>query len=168
MPSRRTFVAATLAGTAVSTLSADSALQSSGKVVARRRRILVFDVNETMLDITALEPHFARAFGNGQVQREWFSTLLFYSNVVTQAGPYADFSALAGAVLDMVAETRGVRLPSEDRNRVLAGTRSLPAHADVRPAPCARAVAQGRLPSGDADELRTGRRRTAVEERRTR
>lgn len=134
MPSRRTFVAATLAGTAVSTLSADSALQPSGNVVGRRRRILVFDVNETMLDITALEPHFARAFGDGQVLREWFSTLLFYSNVVTQAGPYADFSAVAGAVLDMVAETRGVRLPSEDRNRVLAGTRSLPAHADVRPA----------------------------------
>jgi hypothetical protein len=108
MPSRRTFVAATLAGTAVSTLSADSAFQSSGQVVARRRRILVFDVNETMLDITALEPHFARAFGNGQVLREWFSTLLLYSNVVTLAGPYTDFSALAGAVLDMVADTRGV------------------------------------------------------------
>lgn len=134
MPSRRSFVAATLAGAALSALPAGGASQSSGQGTARRRRVLVFDVNETMLDITALEPHFARAFGESQVLREWFSTLLLYSNVVTLAGPYADFGTVAGAALDMVAEARGVRLASEDRNRILAGTRSLPAHQDVRPA----------------------------------
>ena len=134
MPSRRTFVAATLAGAALSALPASGASQPSSQGTVRRRRILVFDVNETMLDITALEPHFARSFGDGQILREWFSTLLLYSNVVTLAGPYADFSAVGGAALDMVAEARGVRLAAEDRNRILAGTRSLPAHPDVRPA----------------------------------
>lgn len=136
MPSRRTFVAGALAGTALSAFHADTdtAAQQRSGVAARRRRILVFDVNETMLDINALEPHFARAFGDGQVLREWFSTLLLYSNVATLAGPYSDFGTIAGAVLSMVAESRGVRLSSEDRDRILAGTRSLPAHPDVRPA----------------------------------
>jgi FMN phosphatase YigB (HAD superfamily) len=27
-------------------------------------RIIVFDVNETLLDVDALKPHFARAFGD--------------------------------------------------------------------------------------------------------
>lgn len=133
MPSRRAFVAATLAGAAFSALPASATAQTRGQNPAKHRRILVFDVNETMLDINALEPHFTRAFGDGQVLREWFSTLLLYSNVATLAGPYADFGAIAGAALSMVADARGVRLATEDRDRILAGTRSLPAHPDVRP-----------------------------------
>ena len=57
-----------------------------------------------MLDIHALEPHFARAFGDGRILREWFSTLLLYSNAVSLAGPYSDFGAIGGAALDMLAE----------------------------------------------------------------
>ncbi|MGH9200145.1 MAG: hypothetical protein ACRD2A_02780, partial [Vicinamibacterales bacterium] len=114
MPSRRMFVAAALAGAALSALPVSGSVQGAGQGAARRRRILVFDVNETMLDINALAPHFERAFGDGQVLREWFSTLLLYSNVATLAGPYADFGAVAGAALEMVAEARAVRLASED------------------------------------------------------
>jgi 2-haloacid dehalogenase len=134
MHSRRAFVTAAVAGVALSALPQDAYALGGTQGDSRRRRILVFDVNETMLDINALEPHFARAFGDGQVLREWFSTLLLYSNVTSLAGPYSDFGAIAGAALDMVAESRGTRLTSEDRDRILTGTRSLPAHADVRPA----------------------------------
>jgi 2-haloacid dehalogenase len=94
-------------------------------------RIIVFDVNETLLDVSALEPHFARAFGNRSVWREWFSTVLLYSEVASLAGPYADFSAIAGAALEMTAASRGLALRSEDRDHILASMRSLPAHADV-------------------------------------
>jgi hypothetical protein len=79
MPSRRVFVTATLAGAALSTLPAGSAGQGGTQKTPNRRRVLVFDVNETMLDINALVPHFTRAFGDGQVLRQWFSTLLLYS-----------------------------------------------------------------------------------------
>jgi len=116
MPTRRVFVETALAGVALSS----------------RRRILVFDVNETLLDIDALEPHFARVFGSGTVLREWFSTVLLYSNVASIAGPYADFGAIGGAALDMVASARGVTLVAEDRARILSGMRALPAHVDVR------------------------------------
>jgi 2-haloacid dehalogenase len=97
------------------------------------KRIIVFDVNETLLDISALEPHFARAFGDGAVLREWFSTVLLYSEVATLAGPYVDFSAIGRAALEMTASARQVRLSADDRDRMLQGMRSLPAHPDVRP-----------------------------------
>jgi 2-haloacid dehalogenase len=131
MPSRRTFVGS-LTGAALSALPASGSAQRSSNT-ARHRRILVFDVNETMLDINALAPHFARAFGEGQVMREWFSTLLLYSNVASLAGLYSDFGTIAGAALDMIAAARGVRLSPDDRDRILTATRSLPAHPDVRP-----------------------------------
>ncbi|MFY9531288.1 MAG: hypothetical protein WAR24_20455, partial [Candidatus Acidiferrales bacterium] len=33
-------------------------------------RVLAFDVNQTLLDLNALRPHFARAFGDGKVLDE--------------------------------------------------------------------------------------------------
>jgi 2-haloacid dehalogenase len=59
-------------------------------------RILVFDVNETLLDVAGLAPLFARVFGDGSAVRECFATLLLYSEVATLAGPYADFGAIGG------------------------------------------------------------------------
>ena len=141
MRTRRAFVTATLAGAALSALPAGATTQG-GRSGTSRRRILVFDVNETLLDINALEPHFARVFGDGRVLRDWFSTLLLYSNVASLAGPYADFGAIAGAALGMVAEARGIQIPGADRDRILSATRSLPAHPDVQPG-LARLRAEG-------------------------
>ena len=106
----------------------------TNRLPATRRRILVFDVNETLLDIDALAPHFTRVFGHAGVAREWFSTVLHYSNVASLAGPYRDFSDIGGAALDMVAAAREVSLAADDRAAILQTTRSLPPHRDVRPA----------------------------------
>ncbi|WP_265088524.1 hypothetical protein [Psychrobacter immobilis] len=45
--------------------------------------IIVFDVNETLLDITTLEPLFARLFDDKQILREWFAQLVLYSQTMT-------------------------------------------------------------------------------------
>lgn len=94
-------------------------------------RVIVFDVIETMLDVSALEPHFERAFGDRRVLREWFSQLLLYSEVVTIAGPYFEFSRLADAALDMTAQSHQITLSSDDKERILQSMLSLPPHADV-------------------------------------
>jgi 2-haloacid dehalogenase len=95
-------------------------------------RVIVCDVNETLLDIGALEPGFRTVFGDGRVLQEWFSTVLLYSEVATLAGPYADFASIGGAALDMVAGAHGVTMAPADRTRILRGMLTLPAHPDVR------------------------------------
>jgi 2-haloacid dehalogenase len=95
------------------------------------KRIVVFDVNETLLDLSSVDPLFELAFGDRTARREWFATVLRYSQVLTIAGPYVDFSALGRAVLDMIAASRGVRLIDEHRDRILAGLLLLRAHDEV-------------------------------------
>jgi 2-haloacid dehalogenase len=95
-------------------------------------RVIVCDVNETLLDIGALEPQFKQAFGDGRVLQEWFATVLLYSEVATLAGPYSDFASIGGASLDMVASAHGITLSPVDRSRILRGMLTLPAHPDVR------------------------------------
>jgi 2-haloacid dehalogenase len=94
-------------------------------------KALVFDVNQTMLDLNSLRPHFARVFGDGKALDEWFSLLLHYSLVVTVADAYADFGAVGRAVLEMLASTKGVKLTSEDATQILQGVLMMPAHPEV-------------------------------------
>lgn len=130
--SRRRFVGTVLGTAAWGAWSMRThAAGQTSPTAGRRHRILVLDVNETMLDINALEPHFVRAFGDGQVLKEWFANVLLYSNVLTVAGPYADFGRVGAAALDMTADAHGRTLSADDRNRVLQGMLTLPAHPDV-------------------------------------
>jgi 2-haloacid dehalogenase len=41
-----------------------------------RKRVIVFDVNETLLDLRALKPQFERLFGDGGVLHLWFGQVL--------------------------------------------------------------------------------------------
>jgi 2-haloacid dehalogenase len=75
-------------------------------------RVIVFDVTETMLDISTLEPHFEWVFADKRLLRDWFSQLLLYSEVASIAGPYFDFSAIAGAALEMTAASHKLTLSS--------------------------------------------------------
>ena len=93
--------------------------------------VIVFDVNETLLDLKALKPHFERAFDDASVQTEWFSLLLQSSLLATVTGNYHDFGTLAEAALSMTAERRGVVLSDEDKNAILKGVRALPPHPEV-------------------------------------
>jgi 2-haloacid dehalogenase len=97
-------------------------------------RVLVFDVNETLLDMSALDPHFQRVFGDATVRVEWFQTMLHSAFLTTIAGPYRPFGEHFRAALAITALRRDLRLSSEDERAILAGVRSLPAHPDVRPA----------------------------------
>jgi 2-haloacid dehalogenase len=109
----------------------DSSLQPRDTGAHIKPKVLVFDVNQTMLDLNALRPQFARVFGDGKALDEWFSLLLHYSLVVTVADAYADFGTVGRAVLEMLANTKGIKLTSEDATRILQGVLTMPAHPDV-------------------------------------
>jgi 2-haloacid dehalogenase len=94
-------------------------------------RVCVFDVNETLLDLGALDPHFERAFGDAGVRRAWFLQLLQSALVATVTGAYSNFGEVGGAALEMVAEREGVNLSDEDKQKILGGMRELPPHPEV-------------------------------------
>ena len=50
--------------------------------------VIVFDVNETLIDIESIGPFFERKFGDRKVLREWFNQLILYSNAITLSGYY--------------------------------------------------------------------------------
>ena len=95
-------------------------------------RICVFDVNETLLDLRALDPHFERAFGDASARQAWFTQLLQTAFVSTITDNYKDFGTIGATALDMIATRRGVTLSQQDRTSILQGMRKLPPHPDVR------------------------------------
>jgi 2-haloacid dehalogenase len=94
-------------------------------------RICVFDVNETLLDLGALDPHFGRIFGDAGLRRAWFGQLLQSALVATVTDAYSDFGAVGGGALEMTAERQGVTLSDEDKLQILGGMRELPPHPEV-------------------------------------
>jgi 2-haloacid dehalogenase len=98
------------------------------------KRVLVFDVNETLLDLSALDPHFQRVFGEASVRVEWFQTMLQSAFLTTITGPYKPFGEHFRAALAITALRRDLRVSPEDERAILSGVRTLPAYPDVRPA----------------------------------
>ena len=50
--------------------------------------VLVFDVNETLIDFESMNPLFERIFGDTRVMREWLGHLIMYSMTITLSGLY--------------------------------------------------------------------------------
>jgi 2-haloacid dehalogenase len=95
------------------------------------RRVQVFDVNETLLDLAAMDPHFERVFGDRGVRVTWFSQMIQSALVATVTGAYRPFGAHAMASLEMTAEQAGLTLADDDKEAVAAQLRQLPAHPEV-------------------------------------
>lgn len=74
--------------------------------------VLLFDVNETLVDITILEPFFLRVFKNPLVLRSWFAELVLYSQTMTASGLYEPFGNLAVGVLRMSEAITILRSPA--------------------------------------------------------
>ncbi len=94
--------------------------------------VIVFDVNETMLDLQALDPHFARVFGDATIRRQWFQQFVQNFLVTIVLGRYVEFGTIGRGALDMVAERLGGKLADDDRRRILGTIRELPPYPEVR------------------------------------
>ncbi len=93
--------------------------------------VLVFDVNETLIDIDSLAPLFGEWFGDPRVLREWFGQLVMYSMTVTLADYYVDFFSLGQGVLRMLADIHRAHITDDDVRRLKEGMLTMPAHPDV-------------------------------------
>jgi 2-haloacid dehalogenase len=94
-------------------------------------KILVFDVNETLLDLRSLREPFVEVFGDAPPLGEWFARLLHGSLVATVTDAYEDFGTIGRRALDAVASRQGRELSDEDRDAILGTMRRLPPHPEV-------------------------------------
>jgi 2-haloacid dehalogenase len=94
-------------------------------------RVCVFDVNETLLDLGALDPHFERIFGDASTRQAWFGQFLALWLTEMVTGEYTDFGTIGGGALEMVAERQDVDLSEEDKQQILGGMQELPPHPEV-------------------------------------
>jgi 2-haloacid dehalogenase len=93
--------------------------------------LIVFDVNETLLDLETMEPTFARIFGDKNAMRLWFANLILYSAALTVAGRYVPFTDIGSAVMKMLADTRGIKIEDKDKKELTEKFSTMPPHPEV-------------------------------------
>jgi 2-haloacid dehalogenase len=96
-----------------------------------KQPVIVFDVNETLLDLETLQPTFERIFDDPAAMRLWFAGLITYSEALTLAGVYVPFTDLGAAVLRMLAATRDVAISDDDAAELIDRFASMPPHPEV-------------------------------------
>ena len=94
-------------------------------------RVILCDVNETLLDLRVLNPHFARIFGDASIMPQWFGQVLRAALVATITDTYHDFGVIACDALEMTAMRHNITLTNDDTVTILGTMRALPPHPEV-------------------------------------
>jgi 2-haloacid dehalogenase len=93
--------------------------------------LIVFDVNETLLDLETMTPIFERIFRQKEAMRLWFANLILYSEALTLARAYVPFTDIGGAVLKMLAAARGITITAADEQELKDKFSTMPPHREV-------------------------------------
>ena len=93
--------------------------------------LIVFDVNETLLDLETMAPTFERIFNDRSAMRLWFANLILYSAALTVAGQYVPFTDIGGAVMKMLADTRGIKIKDSDKKELTEKFSTMPPYPEV-------------------------------------
>jgi 2-haloacid dehalogenase len=140
MKNRRNFIKNTallgIAGATIPTygFAGTSVNELETEALAIRPKVLFFDVNETLLDLTAMKTSVGNLLGGrSDLLPLWFSTMLHYSLVSTVGRQYNDFGIIGAAALQMVAANNGISITEQEaKDAILGPIRSLPAHPEVK------------------------------------
>ncbi|NUO62369.1 MAG: haloacid dehalogenase type II [Gemmatimonadaceae bacterium] len=102
-----------------------------------KKPVLVFDMNETLLDMSGLDPTFARIFGQpdgSELRKQWFTLVLELFLTAAITGQYRSFDKLTDEALQMLAAQRRRKASADDRAALKEAQGKIPAHPDVQPA----------------------------------
>ncbi len=94
-------------------------------------RVIAFDVNETLLDLRALDAPFVELLGSAGLRPQWFAQMLQLSFVGGLTGRYVDFGTAQRAALGMIAERLGRTITDEEVDGLVDRMSSLPPHPEV-------------------------------------
>lgn len=105
-------------------------------IETRRPKVLFFDVNETLLDLTPMKKKVGEVLeGKEDVLSLWFTTMLHYSLVTSASGHYKPFAHIGAAALQMVAANNNIIISEEKARKVIAESmQNLPPHPEVKEA----------------------------------
>ena len=93
--------------------------------------VIIFDVNETLLDMTPLKKKINALLDSNKGFRIWFGMLLHYSLVDNCTNNYHNFTDLADATLEMAAKALKADVAPEKRKEALQTIKQLTAYDDV-------------------------------------
>ena len=96
-----------------------------------RPKLLIFDVNETLLNMEPLQNSINEALKDEKAFDIWFPTLLQYSLVETITKNYKDFSEIAESTLKMTAHQLNITLTAVQLKSVLSPITKLSAYPEV-------------------------------------
>jgi 2-haloacid dehalogenase len=97
-------------------------------------RAVIFDVNETMLDLGALDPLFTRWFADPAARKAWFAQTLHFAMTLAATREFRSFGDVGTAALAQFARRSGKSLPDDAAARLREALLRLPTHHDVVPA----------------------------------
>ncbi len=116
------------------TISGNNLKEEMIKKEIPRPKVLFFDVNETLLDLTQMKKQVGEALnGREDLLSLWFTTMLQYSLVTSASGQYEHFGNIGAAALQMVGANNDIII-SENKARdiIVNALRGLPAHPEVK------------------------------------
>lgn len=99
--------------------------------IQKLKPVLVFDVNETLLDMTPLKTAVNTLLNEEQGFRIWFGMLLHYSTVSNSIKEYHNFTTIAATTLEMAAKSMNKKVNEEEIKDTLAIIKSLQSYPDV-------------------------------------
>jgi hypothetical protein len=115
-------------------------------------RVQVFDVNETLLDLAAMDPRFQRIFGDAGARVAWFTQMIQSALVATVTGAYRQFGAHAMAARPgRAAPPPSSPDPARSSTRWSSGPRSSAPTSPSSPTPSSPPTATA---TGDPDRQR--------------
>ncbi|MEH6513324.1 MAG: haloacid dehalogenase type II [Maribacter arcticus] len=101
-----------------------------------RPKVLFFDVNETLLDLTVVKKQVGKVLGGREdLLPLWFTTMLQYSLVTSASGQYQAFGHIGAAALQMVAANQEITITEKEARTIIAESMgNLPPHPEVKDA----------------------------------
>lgn len=93
--------------------------------------LCVFDVNETLLDLAALDEFFTGLTGTAKTRTEWFNLVIQSALTLTAARRYRPFGEIGAASLVAVAARHGRMASPDDQRELARRMRELPPHPDA-------------------------------------
>lgn len=94
-------------------------------------QVIVFDVYETLLDMSEVERRVNALFDSGKAYPFWFELFMQYCFVDACTGQFHDFAAIAKASMQMAASKLGKTIQEESIDDVIELLKHLPVHENV-------------------------------------